>query len=173
MSLKKGSLKVKKIGTWKKLYERDLRGIVTEMRDLLKCPAVILLTGEVGVGKTTFARTFIEKYERERGESVGINPSPTYTLVNETPHVAHADFYRLEAAGEVIHLELPLYLDNKDFLLVEWGKKFLSQILREIPEYFHYYELQFELLGMGDQGPNARRSLVLYDMGEELRENKA
>ena len=162
---------MKQIGAWKKLYERDYRGIVTEMRDILKCPAVILLTGDVGAGKTTFARTFIEKYEGDRGIPLQTNPSPTYSIVNETAHMAHADFYRLEAAGEVIHLELPLYLDNKDFFLVEWGRKFLSQILREIPEYFHYYEIQFEL-GPKDQGPNARRNLILYDMSKELQDSR-
>ena len=162
---------MKQIGVWKKLYERDLSGVITEMRDLLKCPAVILLSGEVGVGKTTFARTFIEKYEGGKEKSIQINPSPTYSIVNETAHMTHADFYRLEAAGEVVHLELPLYLDNKDFFLVEWGKKFLSQILREVPEYFHYYEIQFELVPK-DQGPNTQRSLILYDMSKELQDSK-
>ncbi|QFT58285.1 tRNA threonylcarbamoyladenosine biosynthesis protein TsaE [Sulfitobacter sp. THAF37] len=80
---------------------------------------VILLTGEVGTGKTHFARAAIQSM-LPFPEDV---PSPTFTLVQtyETPaaEIWHADLYRLGAVQEVEELGLIDAFETA-ICLVEW-----------------------------------------------------
>ncbi len=117
---------------WKKVYESDLSNIVTELKENLVAPATVILSGEVGAGKTTFTRHFCD---------IGEISSPTYAMINEVGRLAHADLYRIEDENDLIHLEIPLYLENKDYFLVEWGKNWIKQLQREIPDEFNLYEL--------------------------------
>jgi tRNA threonylcarbamoyladenosine biosynthesis protein TsaE len=128
---------LKVLPNWKKVYENDLPSIITELKDLVSLPAVIVLTGPVGAGKTTFTKKFV-------GESDEVT-SPTYSIVNESGKTAHADFYRIESNEDLIHLELDLYLEDKDFFLVEWGKPFLKPLQRLVSEDFMFYELEISL----------------------------
>lgn len=118
---------------WKKVYETDLSNIVSELREIIVKPALIILTGEVGSGKTTFTRHFCD---------IGEITSPTYAMINEVGRLAHADFYRIEDEQDLLHLELPLHLEEKDYFLVEWGRPYLEQLNREVPEEFTFYELE-------------------------------
>lgn len=80
---------------------------------------VILLEGDVGAGKTHFARCLIQS-ALGRAEDV---PSPTFTLVQtyETSlgDIWHADLYRLGGAQEIEELGL-IDAFEKDICLVEW-----------------------------------------------------
>ena len=40
--------------------------------------------------------------------------SPTYSIVNENRDPP-TDFYRIESSEEILHLELPLYAENKNY----------------------------------------------------------
>lgn len=81
---------------------------------------VIRLDGDLGAGKTTFARAFIRALADDPGLDV---PSPTYTLVQRydeaDPAVLHADLYRLTDPDEMIELGLD---DPEDpaIRLIEW-----------------------------------------------------
>ena len=87
-------------------------------------PAVFLLQGDLGVGKTVFAKGV--------GAGLDIDPadvnSPTFTIVNQ--HVGrmrmyHLDLYRVEGgAGEVFYLGLDEMLNEKDVVVViEWPER--------------------------------------------------
>ena len=80
---------------------------------------VLLLFGDLGSGKTHFARSVIQS-RLEVPEDV---PSPTFTLVQtyETPDVEiwHADLYRLTSADEVFEIGL-LDAFEHAICLVEW-----------------------------------------------------
>lgn len=79
----------------------------------------ILLDGEIGAGKTHFARCLIQSIQ-EVPEDV---PSPTYTLIQtyETRRgeVVHADLYRISGPLEVVELGL-LDAFGSQICLVEW-----------------------------------------------------
>ncbi len=128
---------------WSKVLEHDLAQLALELKDELETPAVVLLTGPVGAGKTTFAKNFMPH------ESI---QSPTYSIINEIDNCVHADLYRLKDVSELIHLELPLYLEDKDYFLVEWGKEYWKQLKKIVGDDFHYYELtiSFEPLASGE-----------------------
>ncbi len=80
----------------------------------------IRLEGDLGVGKTSFARAFIRSLADDLDYEV---PSPTYTLVQRyddlSPNVLHADLYRLADPSEAIELGLDDETDRA-VRLVEW-----------------------------------------------------
>lgn len=128
---------MKLLREWKKVFESDLDSIITEMKDSLESPAVIILTGEMGMGKTCFTKSFVAS-EQEGEPQI---QSPTYSIINESGNIVHADFYRLNSPEELIHLEIPLYLEDKEFFLIEWGKSYLNEIQKFVDEDFFYFEL--------------------------------
>ena len=125
------------IRTWKKVLESDLPNIVTELKEVVQPPCVIILDGPVGAGKTTFTRMFLGK-----GEAT----SPTYSIINEIDNIVHADFYRIEKKDELIHLEIPMYLEEKDYFLIEWGMPYFNEIQKIIGDEFRYYQLKIEIV---------------------------
>ena len=83
---------------------------------------VIALEGELGTGKTTFARAFI----RARGKGDEEVPSPTFTLVQvydeSEPPIWHFDLYRLEKPEEAFELGIEeAFLDG--ISLIEWPER--------------------------------------------------
>jgi tRNA threonylcarbamoyl adenosine modification protein YjeE len=84
---------------------------------------VIALSGELGAGKTTFARALIGALMRNGGTEV---PSPTFSLhqTYATPRltVAHFDFYRLSGAGEASELGFE-DAANDGAVIVEWPER--------------------------------------------------
>jgi tRNA threonylcarbamoyladenosine biosynthesis protein TsaE len=141
------------IREWKKVYKSDLPYIVYEMRDLTKVPSMIILEGELGAGKTTFVQLFVGDKE---------TLSPTYSILSETKNILHADFYRLEKNEEILQLELPIYLEDKQYFFVEWGMKFVRRVLRELPENWNSYVLEININTGNDQsseGPSRNFSL--------------
>lgn len=128
----------KVVREWKKVYESDLDHLVSEFKDSLTEPAVVILEGDLGAGKTTFVKKCLD--ETQEGSS------PTYSILSENGDILHADFYRVESDEDVLHLELPMYLENKSLFMVEWGKKFIRRIEKEIPENFTFYLLEIETI---------------------------
>jgi tRNA threonylcarbamoyladenosine biosynthesis protein TsaE len=81
---------------------------------------LIVLAGEMGAGKTAFAKGF--------GEAIGVSEpitSPTYTLVHSYPAgritLHHADLYRLTSLHEVADLAFSELLESDGIVIVEWG----------------------------------------------------
>ena len=87
---------------------------------------VILITGEVGTGKTTL----IKEYCKLIGVEEVVN-SPTYTLINEYQNksgkIVHMDLYRVEDIKEINELGLFEYLD-KNIVIIEWPEIILKMI---------------------------------------------
>ncbi|MCC5847297.1 MAG: tRNA (adenosine(37)-N6)-threonylcarbamoyltransferase complex ATPase subunit type 1 TsaE [Verrucomicrobia bacterium] len=82
---------------------------------------VVLLHGDLGLGKTCFVQGMAE------GLGHGGNvTSPTYALIQEydtTPPLAHADLYRLESADAIWGLGLDECMDAGMILAVEWSER--------------------------------------------------
>jgi tRNA threonylcarbamoyladenosine biosynthesis protein TsaE len=86
---------------------------------------VIALSGDLGTGKTQFARAFIGEEEV---------PSPTFTLVQiyERPsgRIWHFDFYRLERPEEAIELDIEdAFADG--ISVIEWPERLGELLPRE------------------------------------------
>lgn len=81
---------------------------------------VVLLTGELGAGKTTFVRGVT----RGVGSDAPV-ASPTFQLVRVYPgpvQLAHVDLYRVEAPSELAALGLD-ELADEGAVVVEWGDR--------------------------------------------------
>jgi tRNA threonylcarbamoyladenosine biosynthesis protein TsaE len=102
----------------------DLAGthaVAAAIAGVARAGDVIVLAGEMGVGKTAFAQGF--------GRALGITEpitSPTFTLVHSYPlpsrlTLHHADIYRLDRTGDVEDLALHELAAFKGIVLIEWG----------------------------------------------------
>jgi len=98
----------------------DTHAIAAALAGLSRSGDLIVLAGEMGAGKTAFAKGF--------GVALGVTEpitSPTFTLVHSyaagklTLH--HADIYRLSTHNEVADLALAELLEYDGIVLVEWG----------------------------------------------------
>ena len=108
----------------------------------------VLLNGELGAGKSTFARAFI----RAAGHK-GAVPSPTYTLVEPyklaTASIYHIDLYRISDPEELRYLG---WAELEDGLrLVEWPER--------APELFDDADISLSLSYHGDSRRAALKGL--------------
>ncbi|MFZ2003650.1 MAG: tRNA (adenosine(37)-N6)-threonylcarbamoyltransferase complex ATPase subunit type 1 TsaE [Stellaceae bacterium] len=117
---------------------------------------VIALKGELGAGKTSFARAFI----RARGGDADV-PSPTFTLVQtyDLPGGAvwHFDLYRLRAAEEAWELGIEEAF-AEGIALIEWPERLgillpARRLLVELDFGANPGARRATLSGMGDWAP--------------------
>lgn len=84
------------------------------------------LRGELGVGKTVFARAFISTWLSLAGESNTTAISPTYNIVQvygSIKPVAHFDLYRISTLNELEQIGFEHYFYELPCTLVEWPEK--------------------------------------------------
>ncbi len=118
---------------------------------------VVALTGELGAGKTLFAKGIA------RGLKVqGQVTSPTFTIINEYQGklpLFHIDAYRLEEDYEIDELGLDEYLNSTGITLIEWPER----IRTYLPD--SYIRVVFEkgLTGNGEE----YRLLKFFTVGKE------
>ena len=107
-----------------KMTEQDLQTLSAKLASCclqIQDNIIIYLRGELGAGKTTFARSFIQYY--------GVNKvkSPTYSIVEsyQTPDklIHHFDCYRLDNAQELEMIGIREYQGRKTICLFEWPEK--------------------------------------------------
>ena len=102
--------------------EDDTRAIAARLAATLAPGAVLLLSGDLGAGKTAFVRGLAEGLGIDPGEVT----SPTFTLVHEYRGgrlpLIHVDLYRLESADlDEIGLDSDLALTG--VVAVEWSER--------------------------------------------------
>ena len=151
----------KVIREWKKVFEADLGYIAYELKDMVDAPAVVVLNGPMGAGKTTFTKRFVSEND-PRANTM----SPSYSVLSETPNILHGDFYRIEQVEEILHLELSLYLEEKQFFLVEWGEKYIRTLNKEVPEDYNFYSLTLSINDNEEQSEASSRNFVLEELSD-------
>lgn len=93
----------------------ETRQFAREFAKTLKAPVVVALHGDLGMGKSEFAREVIKTL---RGENTVV-PSPTFTLVQSYDGISHFDLYRIIDESELEEIGLQYAIAN-DITLIEW-----------------------------------------------------
>ena len=113
---------------------QDTEKFADSIASLIKKNDLILLKGELGSGKTTFARSIINsKYFAN--DINYIVPSPTFNLLQiyefDNRTIGHADLYRVQNKEEITVLDLQKIVDEGS-LIVEWPEIIDSSISANI-----------------------------------------
>ena len=100
----------------------ETQALAARLGRILRAGDLVVLSGGLGAGKTTFTQGL--------GEGLGVRPgiiSPTFVLVrshpsmNGGPDLVHVDAYRLQSDGEIDDIDLENTMDQA-VTVVEWGR---------------------------------------------------
>ena len=117
-----------------------MQNLAREFASTLHAGDVLLLSGDLGAGKTQFVKGFVAGL----GSSAEVT-SPTFVLLHEYEGgrlpVYHFDFYRLDGSEAVLRLGFDDYVFGEGVSLIEWADRYSALIPKEAKW------LSFELKG--------------------------
>ncbi len=134
----------------------QLNSFSEKVADYLKEKDCIFLTGEIGVGKTTFTKFLINYLQKKEGSKVTEVLSPTFNLLYEYDlkkyKIMHYDLYRLKNENELNNLGI--FQDNEDAIkIIEWPNLIKIPIFNKLEINLDYAkhdnERKLRLLGTG------------------------
>ena len=103
--------------------EKLTKELAKEFTNYLKGGEFVLLYGEMGVGKTTFVKYFINEYQKINNLTQTEITSPTFSLLNEYQvkdiRIKHYDLFRINRKEDINNLDI-FEKDNKLITLIEW-----------------------------------------------------
>ena len=103
--------------------EKLTKELAKEFTKYLKGGELVFLYGEMGVGKTTFVKYFINEYQKINDLKQTEITSPTFSLLNEYQvkdiRIKHYDLFRINRKEDVNNLDI-FEKDNKLITFIEW-----------------------------------------------------
>ena len=103
--------------------EETTKELAKKISNYLKGGEIIFLYGEIGVGKTTFVKYFINQLQMDKKIKITEVTSPTFNLLNEYDldglTIKHYDLFRLKDKSEIINLNI-FNNDHNTITLIEW-----------------------------------------------------
>ena len=103
--------------------EEETCAYAAKLAGSLKPGSVVALSGELGAGKSVFARALM----RALGVTDEAMPSPTFALIQtydgKSCRVAHMDWYRLEDSDEIEMLGVREYFTPPWITIIEWPER--------------------------------------------------
>ena len=122
--------------------EKSTRELAQKLTSYFKGGEYIFLHGEMGVGKTTFVKYFINKFQTDEKLKLTEVTSPTFNLLNEyeTSHfmIKHYDLFRIKNSSEIKDLDI-FENSEKIITLVEWPQLLKnSNKAKKIDLFFKY-----------------------------------
>ena len=124
-----------------------LNSLSQKVADKLVKNDCIFLIGEIGVGKTTFARYLINYLQEKNGEKITEVLSPTFNLLYEYDlkgiKIMHYDLYRIRDEKEL--KQLGIFLDNQDTIkIIEWPQLINIPLSDKLEIYLDYVKNEKE-----------------------------
>ena len=122
--------------------EKLTKELAKEFTKYLKGGEFVFLYGEIGVGKTTFVKYFINEYQKINNLTQTEITSPTFSLLNEYQlkdiRIKHYDLFRINRKEDIKNLDI-FEKDNKLITLIEWPQLLTdTQNIKSIDLNFHY-----------------------------------
>ena len=103
--------------------EKSTRELAEKLTSYFNGGEYVFLYGEMGVGKTTFVKYFINKFNMDEKLKLTEVTSPTFNLLNEYKTknftIKHYDLFRIKNSLEVKDLDI-FDMNNQTITLVEW-----------------------------------------------------
>ena len=103
--------------------EKLTKELAKQFTKYLKGGEFVFLYGEMGVGKTTFVKYFINEYQKINNLTQTEITSPTFSLLNEYQvkdiRIKHYDLFRINRKEDIDNLDI-FEKDNKLITLIEW-----------------------------------------------------
>ena len=136
--------------------EKNTEELAAKFLNKIKPGDIIFLYGEIGVGKTTFVRYLVNRFQKENKLEITEVTSPTFNLLSEYQinqiKINHYDLFRLKSPEEINNLDL--FGDSKNSItLIEW-----PQMIKEKPknliELFFEYEKNHQTRSIQIKGLN-------------------
>lgn len=120
--------------------EQELIALAQEFLKSIPEKSIVCLSGEMGVGKTTFIQQILKCLGVEN-----LKGSPTYSIINEyiSPKfgkVFHLDLYRIKNEAELLDIGIEEIFYQKNYAFIEWPD--LAQPL--LPEDAVFVSIQLE-----------------------------
>ncbi|HKK54136.1 MAG TPA: tRNA (adenosine(37)-N6)-threonylcarbamoyltransferase complex ATPase subunit type 1 TsaE [Patescibacteria group bacterium] len=108
--------------------EKETKNIAKAFAKDVELGAVVALIGDLGAGKTVFAKAFSKELGvKEEVISPTFNIIKTYQIKNSKKNVrvfCHVDAYRLNSYQELLEIGIEEYLNDKNtIVLIEWADK--------------------------------------------------
>ena len=121
--------------------EKLTKELAKEFSKYLKGGEFVFLYGEMGVGKTTFVRYFINEYQKINNLTQTEITSPTFSLLNEYQlkdiRIKHYDLFRINRKEDINNLDI-FEKDNKLITLIEWPQLIDDKDIKFITLTFNY-----------------------------------
>ena len=122
--------------------EKLTKELAKQFTKYLKGGEFVVLYGEMGVGKTTFVKYFINEYQKINNLTQTEITSPTFSLLNEYQvkdiRIKHYDLFRINRKEEINNLDI-FEKDNKLITLIEWPQLLTdTQNIKSINLTFNY-----------------------------------
>ena len=120
---------------------KDLHKFTNKISEIILPGDYLFLFGEIGVGKTTFARQLINVFELKNNIKKSEVPSPTFNILFEYELkdfiIKHYDLYRLKNEEEIKNLGL-FEIEEKNITLIEWPELIKNKPTNRIDLFFKY-----------------------------------
>ena len=134
----------------------DTENFSKYISNIISVGDIIFLYGEIGVGKTTFVRFFINHLESKNGIKNSDVLSPTFNIVYDYDvgniKILHYDLYRLKNYKDISQLGM-FETSNDHIKIVEWPELIQPKPSNRIDIFFKYSKSQdsrqFEINGFG------------------------
>ena len=121
--------------------EKLTKELAKEFTKYLKGGEFVFLYGEMGVGKTTFVKYFINEYQKINNLTQSEITSPTFSLLNEYQvkdiRIKHYDLFRINRKEDINNLDI-FEKDNKLITLIEWPQLIDDKEIKFITLTFNY-----------------------------------
>ena len=122
----------------------DTQNFSKNISKIISAGDIIFLYGEIGVGKTTFVRFFINHLENKNGVKNSDVLSPTFNIVYDYDvgnlKILHYDLYRLKNYKDISQLGM-FESSNDSIKIVEWPELIESKPKDRVDIQFQYSKL--------------------------------
>ena len=135
---------------------KDTQNFSKNISKIISAGDIIFLYGEIGAGKTTFARFFINYLESKNGIKNSDVLSPTFNIVYDYDvgniKILHYDLYRLKNYKDISQLGM-FETSNDSIKIVEWPELIESKPKDRVDIQFQYSKLidsrKVKIVGFG------------------------